>query len=311
VAALLRELVARFGRLGGAHALQLEARTASTRLGWDAPATTVTLAGVHGGSGTTTLCLLLAQAIASFGEAPALAVDLAGRSRGGLAVLGAACGQTTVEGTAAVAAVHGGRLERPFGVTEGGVRVIGTYPDGVEELDRSHESLVARLVGAIDAGTDDARLAQLMRMAVREDRSLQALRWDSDQAADAVECLLDQAAPHHALVAVDLGMLDSERLAQVTGKRSPLHVWVVPGRPYSLEVAERRLPQVPLEPAGAEAIAVWANDGFAPSSKRLSALGDLRGCPVVRVANHAGARGWPARLHRCLSGITDLCELAR
>src|ERR671923_1013894 len=62
VAGRLRALASRLARPGGARVLQLEARTASTRLGWDAPATTVTLAGVHGGSGTSTLCLLLAQA---------------------------------------------------------------------------------------------------------------------------------------------------------------------------------------------------------------------------------------------------------
>jgi hypothetical protein len=312
MAGRLRGLASRLARSDGVHVLQLEARTASTRLGWDSPATTVTLAGVHGGSGTSTLCLLLAQAIATFGEAPALTVDLAGRSRGGLAVLGAASGQTTAEATAAVAAVHGGRLERPFGVTDTGVRVIGTHPDGVEELDRSHESLVARLVQAVDAGADDARLAELARLAVREDRSWQALRWDNDQVADAVGRVLDQAVPHHALVAIDLGMIDSEPLARAAGARSDLHVWVVPGRPRSLEIAERRLPLVPFEPAGGEAVAVWESDGFAPSSKRLSALGELRGCPVVRMANHAGEdNDWPTKLHRCLSGVSELCELAR
>jgi hypothetical protein len=312
VASRLRGLASRLARSGGPRALQLEARTASTRLGWDAPATTITLAGVHGGAGTSTLCLLLAQAIAAFGEAPALTVDLAGRSRGGLAVLGAAGGQTTAEATAAVAAVHGGRLEQPFGVTDAGVRVIGTHPDGVEEFDRSHESLVARLVEAVDTGADDTRLAELARLAVRDDRSWQALRWDNDQVTDAIARVLDQAVPHHALVAIDLGMLDSEPLARVAGARSELHLWVVPGRPRSLEIAERRLPLVTFEPAGGEAVAVWESDGFAPSSKRLSALGDLRGCPVVRVANHAGEdNDWPTKLHRCLSGVSDLCDLAR
>jgi hypothetical protein len=313
VAGLLRTLGARLRRGPGARALQLEARTASTALGWDVPATTVTLAGVHGGAGTSTLCLLLAQAIATFGEAPALAVDLAGRSRGGLAVVGGAGGQTTAEATAAVAAVHGGRLERPFGVTDAGVRVIGTRPDGVEELDRGHESLVARLVEAVDAGADDARLAKLTRLAVRQDRGWQALRWDNAQVADAVGRVLDQAVAHHALIAIDLGMLDSEALARVAGARSHLHLWVVPGRPCSLEIAERRLPLTPFEPAGGEAVTVWESDRFAPSSKRLSALGDLRGCPVVRVANHGGEDDddWPTKLHRCLSGISELCGLAR
>ena len=210
------------------------------------------------------------------------------------------------------AAVYGGGVERPFGVTDAGVRVIGTHPDGVEELDRGHESLVARLVEAVEAGTDDARLAELTRLAVREDRGWRALRWDNDQVADAVGHVLDQAVPHHALVAIDLAMLDSEPLVRVAAARSQLHVWVVPGRPRSLEIAERRLPLVPFEPAGGEAVAVWESDGFVPSSKRLSGLGDLRGCPVVRVANHGGEdNDWPTKLHRCLSGVSELCELAR
>lgn len=308
----LRTAVAQLRARRRTRQLQLEARTMSSRLAWDPPATIVSLAGVHGGAGTSTLCLLLAEAIATLGEGLALAVDLAGRSRGGLAVLGGAAGQTTAEGTCAVAAIHGGRLERPFGVTEHGVRIIGAHPDGVEELDRSHETLTARLVEAVRSGADDARVAELARFAVREDRSWQALRWDNAQVADAVARVLDQAAVHHALVAVDLGMLDGEQLAAVIGARSHLHVWVVPARPASLEIAERRLPLLPFEPAGAEAIAVWQADGTSPSAKRLSALGDRRGCPVVRVANHGDpSEDLPVRMHRCLSGITELCELAR
>jgi hypothetical protein len=309
---LLRSAVARLRARRRTSQLQLEARTMSSRLAWGPPATIISLAGVHGGAGTSTLCLLLAEAIATLGEGPALAVDLAGRSRGGLAVLGGAAGQTTAEGTCAVAAIHGGRLERPFGVNEEGVRIIGAHPDGVEQLDRSHETLVARLVEAVGSGADDARLAELARYAVREDRSWQALRWDNQQVADAVARVLDQAAVHHALVAIDLGMLDGDLLAGTVGARSHLHVWVVPGRTASLEIAERRLPLLPFEPAGAEAIAVWQADGPSPSAKRLSALGDLRGCPVVRVANHGDpSDDLPTRMHRCLSGITELCELAR
>jgi hypothetical protein len=309
---LLRSAVARLRARRRTSQLQLEARTMSTGLAWGPPATIISLAGVHGGAGTSTLCLLLAEAIATLGEGPALAVDLAGRSRGGLAVLGGAAGQTTAEGTCAVAAIHGGRLERPFGVNEDGVRIIGARPDGVEELDRSHETLVARLVEAAREGADDARLGELARSGVGEGRSWQALRWDNEQVVAAVARVLDQAAVHHALVAVDLGMLDGDLLADMVGARSDLHVWVVPGRAAAVEIAERRLPLIPFEPAGGEAIAVWQADGSPPSAKRLSALGDLRGCPVVRIANHGDPGDDVAiRMHRCLSGITELCELAR
>lgn len=279
-------------------------------LAWDSPASTISFAGTHGGAGTSTLCLLVAHAVAAESPAPTLTVDLAGRSRGGLAVLGAAAGQTTAEGTAAVA-VHGRGLPQPFGVSEGGVRIIGAHPNGVEELDRTHETIVARVVEAVESGADDAHVADLARLALREDRTWQALRWDNHQVAEAVARVLDRAVPHHSLVGVDLGMLESGQLAKVVGARSHLHVWVVPGKPHSLEIAERRLPLIPFEPAGAEAIVVWQADTQAPSAKRLSALGDRRGCPVVRIADHGDcSRGWPSMVERCRSGIETLCALA-
>ena len=309
---VLRRLAARYSGTRAERALELETRTTSTRLCWEAPATTVSVSGVHGGAGASTLCLLLAHAIARFGAAPALSVDLAGRSRGGLAVLGGACGQTTAEATALATVVEGSSLARPFGINDAGVRIVGTHPDGIEELDRSCETLVARLVQAIDRGADDARLGGLARRAMRDDASWRAVRWDNEQLAEAVAQVLDQAFKHHALVVVDLGMLDSEPLARTVAVRSDLHVWVVPGRTHSLEIADRRLPLVPFESAGREAIAVWQIGEPPPSPARLSALGDLRGCPVVRVANHGGeGEEWPARVLRCLSGVGELCDLAR
>ena len=307
----LRTLFGRWRARTTHRALELEARTTSTRLCWDAPATTVSVAGVHGGAGASTLCLLLAHAIARFGGAPALTIDLAGRARGGLAVLGGAGGETTAEATALVT-VEGGTLARPFGINDAGVRIVGTNPDGIDEFDRSCETLVARLVRAIDRGADDAGLAELARLAVRDDASWQAVRWDNEQLAEAVARVLDQAYAEHALVVIDMGMLDSEPLARTVAVRSDLHVWVMPGRAHSLEIAERRLPRMPFEPAGREAIAVWQICEPLPSSARLSALGDLRSCPVVRVADHGGElTEWPSRVLRCLSGVSELCELAR
>jgi hypothetical protein len=304
--------VARVRREHRAAPLGVETSAMLRRIASSLPAPVVTLAGVHGGAGVTTLCLLLAEAVAAASEQPVLAVDLAGRSRGGLAVLGGAAGRTTVEGTSAVAAIHGGAVDQPFGINEQGLRIVGAPPDGVEELDRSHETLVARLVEAVGGGADDTRLAELARSATCEDRCWQALRWDNEQVVIAVAQLLDQAVAHHALVAVDMGMLDSPQLATVAECRSQLHVWVLPSRATSLEIAERRLPLIPFEPAGDEAIAVWAAEGAMPSAKRLSALGDLRGCPVVRVANYGDPRGGPmTKVRRCLSGVTELCELAR
>jgi hypothetical protein len=291
--------------------LALDVRSSSSRLAWTPPGTILSLAGVHGGSGTTTLCLLLAEAITAAGNGPALTVDLAGRSRGGLAVLAGAAAPTTAEGACALAAVHGIAPDQPFALSGRGVRVMGARPDGVEELGRSHETVVARLVEAVRDGADDARLADLARFAVREDQSWQALRWDGEQVVEAVARVLDQAALEHALVAVDLGMVDSDGLADAVGARSDLHIWVVPGRAASIEIAERRLPLSTFEAAGGEAIAVWQAGDSCPSAKRLSRLGELRGCPVVRVG-HQGDPGddSASRMHRCLTGITELCELA-
>jgi hypothetical protein len=62
-----------------------------------------------------------------------------------------------------------------------------------------------------------------------------------------------------------------------------------------------------------EAIVVWQSGGSSLSARRLSELGDTRGCPVVRLANHGDHEkdGWPARAAHCLSGLLDICELAR
>ena len=290
----------------------LEVRSSSSQLAWEAPATTISVAGVHGGAGASTLCLLVAHALAACAQAPALTVDLAGRSRGGLSVLGGAAGQASAEATAAVAAIHGGKLERPLGINEAGVRIIGAHPDGIEDIDHSQETLIARLRDAVARESDDARVAKLARTAVREQRSWHALRWDNEQSVNAITRVLDRAIDHHALVAVDLGMLDGEALARAVGARSDLHVWAVPGRASSLEIAQRRLPLVNLEPAGGEVIVVWQAEERAPSSKRLSALGDARGCRVVRMANHGGSRtDWPTRTLQCMSAITELCALTR
>ncbi len=286
-------------------------RSLADRLAWSTPATMVSFAGVHGGAGATTMCLLLAHAITAARGAPALTVDLAGRSRGGLAVLGEAAAQSTAEAIAAVA-VKGEGIQQPFGVNEAGVRIIGAPPNGVEELDRTNETVVARIAHAVETGANDAQVAQLARLAVHEDRTWQALRWDNDEVVDAVARVLDHAAPHHGLIAVDLGMIDSSQLAAAVGARSHLHVWVVPARAHSMEIAERRLPLVLFEPAGNEAIAVWQAEERAPSTKRLSALGDRRGCPVVRIPSHGGAEGdWSAKVSQCLPGIEELCGLAR
>jgi hypothetical protein len=305
-------LARRWLRKGSARSLQLEATSASTRLSWDAPATTVSVAGVHGGAGSTTLCLLLAHAITRFGAAPTLAVDLAGRARGGLAVLGQANGQTTAEATALLTAADDACPSEPFGVNDTGVRIVGTYPDGIDEFDRDCETLVRQLVEAVDRGADDSRLGGIVRVALRDAACRRAVRWDNDELSEGVGSLLDQAFLDHALVVIDLGIIDSEPLARAVGVRTDLHVWAVPGRVHSLETAERRLPLSSFETAGREAIAVWRDGDVALSARRLSGLGDLRGCPVVRVGNHGGeGLTWDERLLRCLSGVEELCELAR
>lgn len=284
----------------------------STSARWTRPATVMTVAGLHGGAGASTLTLLIAHKVASCGDAPVLVVDLAGRTRGGLGTLANAWSQSSTEAAAAIAVVHRGRLARPYGVTPDGVRVMSAEPETLADLERSHETLVAQLVEHIARGVDDCRLGEAARHAVLDDRSYQALRWDSDQVANALGRMLDQAMHHHALVVVDLGMVDSERVAHSVRSRSHLHLWAVPGREDALDIARRRLACHPFQAAAREAIVVWQANGRRPSAKRLSDLGDIRGCPVVRLAHH-GERdaGWAAMVDRCLSGLIDLCELAR
>lgn len=289
-----------------------EAGSSSTQSRWTRPATMISVAGLHGGAGASTLTLLLAHMIVTRVDAPVLAVDLAGRTRGGLGALAGAWSQTSAEAAAAVAVVHRGKLARPYGVTADGVRVMSAEPATLEDLERSHESLAAELVEHIARGVDDRRLGEVARRASLDDRSYQALRWDSDQIADATGRMLDQATRHHALVAIDLGMVDSERLADSIRSRSHLHVWIVPGRDEAMAIARSRLACHPFRPLAREALAVWQANERRPSAKRLSDLGDVRGCPVVRLAHHRDRdAGWAAMVDRCLSGLTDLCDLAR
>ena len=161
---------------------------------------------------------------------PRSTVDFAGRSRGGLAVLAGAAGQTTAEATCAVAAVHGGRLERPFGVTA--ARGAG------------HRRAPGRRRGARpqprDARGPPGRGGRERRRRQRAWPSWRARR--SPRTAAGRRCAGTATRPrrrspgcstrrplHHALVAVDLGMLDGDQLAAVVGARSHLHVWVAAG----------------------------------------------------------------------------------
>lgn len=291
-----RPLASLTGRLAR-DARELDA--AATSLGWAAPGRTISVAGLHGGAGASTICLLLAHAIARFGRAPALAVDLAGRSRGGLDLLAGS----------SAAVVHDGDLGEAVGTGSAGVRILGAERDGVEELDDVCESLAARLARAVSDGHDDAGLGRLCRQAMDEHHAWQALRWKSGP--EAFANLLGSTAEDHAVVAVDLGMLDSPALARTVVRRSSLHIWAVPSDPAALRVAERRLPVAGIEPQHREAIAVWARPGAPePSSKRLSALGDLRGCPVVRVPDHGPGDDWAGRVLSCLAAVEELCDLA-
>jgi hypothetical protein len=270
-------------------------------------ASAIVVCGVHGGAGASTLTLLLSELGQRGGDKPALAVDLAGPARGGLALLAAAGGESTAEGVAAAAVARGSCLGRPLGATASGVRVMGAPPDVALALGHAHAALAARLAAAIDEGLDDEALGRLARGAAREARAWEALA--DEEARGALGTLLDRACGEHALVAVDLGLGDNPPVATGVHARAALQVWVLPGRSSSLEFARRRLAGAPAV-AAAEAIAVWQS-GPPPSARVLGELGALRGCPVVRLGNHGDARrGWPAMVERCLPGLEELCALA-
>jgi hypothetical protein len=274
------------------------------------PATVITTAGVHGGAGTTTVCLLLAHVIDTAAGNPSLVVDLADHGRGGLALLGGAGTRATAEQIAA-AAVHHARGVEAFAVNRAGVRIVGALPHTIERLERNDETLIAQIIATVESAADDTELAQDLRAALVNYRARHALRWDTGEAAAAVGTFLQAAVLHHSFLGIDLGALESDTFAALAAEHADSHLWVVPGRQHSIEAAAQKLPELPPVNVRGEAIAVWQTDEPLPSPKVLSALGDTRGgVPVIRMANHGSALDpWSAKVERCRTALDEMLRL--
>ena len=268
-----------------------------------APGAVVTFAGVQGGAGVSTLTLLACGAVTRASGRPAVALDLASTTRGGLGVLAEAWSQTSVERTAEHL-LAGGVLARPYARSAGGVHIISDEPQALIAADQSARLLLAATAAAVRAGAGDGELAALARAHV-QDAALEQLAAVNGRRA-ALAKLVRAARGPHSLVGVDLGLADDVLLAQGAAL-GDLHVWVVAARGEDLEVARRRL--LCHEPAGArELVLAWLPDGRRVGSAQLRGLGEARGCPVARLARFDRAAGWAAREQACRSALEALCS---
>lgn len=269
------------------------------------PGAVVTFAGVQGGAGVSTTALLLCGAVTRASDRPAVAIDLATSTRGGLGGLAGAWSQTSAEATAQLV-IAGASLARPYVQTEDGVHVISDVPQAAIAIDQTARRLLAASAKAVARHAPDDELAAIAR-ASAETAAFEELAGahPADQRA-ALEKLIRTAAVSHSLVALDLGLADDAVLAR-QAPVGDLHVWVVAARRNDLEVARRRL-------LGHEAVAerelvlAWQPNRERVGSRALRSLGEARGCPVARVATFDAADSWAGRERACRSGLEALCR---
>jgi len=286
----------------------IRTRFGSSPLERSAPGSIVTFAGVQGGAGVSTVTLLAAGAITRASERPALAIDLAADTRGGLGGYAGAWSQTSAETTAELV-IAGGRLARPYAETEDGAHVISEAPQAAAAIDLTARELLAATAAAVKRGARDDELAALARACV-DTASIDEFAGASPvRQRTALDKLVGVARAPHSLVAIDLGLADDAQLAH-HAVVSDLHVWVVAGRRDDIEVARRRLLSHDVV-ADRELVLVWLPDGERVGSRTLRSLGDARGCPVARLACFDRSGSWADREHACRSGLEALCRQLR
>ena len=122
----------------------------------------MTFAGVQGGAGVSTVTLLACGAVTRASEHPAVAIDLAAGTRGGLGGLAGAWSQTSAETTAELV-IAGGRLARPYTQTQDGVHIISAEPQAVVAIDQTARKLLAATAEAVERHAADSELAALAR----------------------------------------------------------------------------------------------------------------------------------------------------
>jgi len=281
-----------------------------TRLGSSAlersdPGSVVTFAGVQGGAGVSTVTLLAAGAITRASERPAVAIDLAAGTRGGLGGLAGAWSQTSAETTAELV-IAGGRLARPYAQTSDGIHIISDAPQAAIAIDQTARELLAATATAVERRAADHELAALARACVDTAAMDEFAGANPKNRRAALHKLVRAARAPHSLVAVDLGLADDELLAR-HAVVSDLHVWIVAARRDDLEVVRRRLLSHEVV-ADRELVLAWLPDGERVGSRGLRSLGDARGCPVARLACFDRAGSWADRERACRSGLEALCR---
>ena len=267
-----------------------------------APGPVVTFAGVQGGAGVTTAVLLAAGAVTRASDRPAVAIDLATGTRGGLGGLAGTWSQTSAQATAEIV-LAGGTLAAPYATTRDGIHVISDPPQAPITEDRIARGLLAATIAGVQRDMSDVELAALARAAAAnaelDERTTAAGR-------GALHKLVRAARGPHSLVAVDLGLADDEYLT-LHAALSDLHVWVVAARTEDLDVACRRLLAHDVA-MRREVVLAWSPDRARVRSRDLRGLGDARGCPVVRIARFAPGVPWAERERTCGSGLDALCR---
>lgn len=269
------------------------------------PGTVVTFAGVQGGAGVSTLTLLAAGAVTRASDRPAVAIDLAAGTRGGLGGHAGAWSQSSAE-AAAQLAIAGGRLTRPFARTKDGVDIISDAPQAAITIDQTARRLLGATADAVARDAPDHELAEIARACVQTHTIDELVGAHPSGQRAALHKLIRAACRSHSLVAIDLGLADDELLARHTDV-SALHVWVVAARRDDLEVARQRLLSHEA-PADRELVLAWAPAGERLGSRALRSLGEARGCPVARLACFDRAAAWAERESACRSGLQALCR---
>lgn len=280
-------------------------RMFASALARPAPGAVVTFAGVQGGAGVSTLTLLACGAVTRASERPAVAIDVAASTRGGLGGHAGEWSQTSAESTAELV-IAGGTLARPYAETADGIHVISDEPQARIGADRTARRLLAQTAAAVQRDASDHELAALARARVRDAELHELAGANPSRRRTALAKLVRAARGPHSLVGLDLGLADDELLEQCA-PLSDLHVWVVAARHDDLEVARRRLLGHELV-AAREIVLAWLPDGRRVGSRGLRSLGEARGCPVARLARFDHADGWAAREHACRTALETMCR---
>lgn len=304
-----RSLRERLGITPAADPLALEAATAGTRTAFDdLPGRVVSVAGLHGGAGATTLALCLANAATS-GTTPPLVMDLAGPSAGGLAILAGAASSDPPTTLAALRTEPGaiGRLKEPIAKTTTGVSIMGTPPRADSLLDHYAAGALSRIGARARSGATAEQVAELVNT-VAETHLAQLLPGGQDT-AEQVAMLIDQARQRFGLVVLDLGMAVEPDITAALDDVD-LHLWVCSTAPASRARAQHLLAAHQHHAACRELLVVW-DDGTEqqPTRQQFVELSGTRGLPIVQMPHHGPvADGIGSMVVKSMTGLVTICD---